>query len=182
MAMATHRTAVGVFHDADHARAAVRDLRLAGFTESQIGVVSRHDEAGRTTDADSVSGAASGAATGAAVGAGVAALWSLGMSFAVVPVIGPIIAAGPIAAALLSAAGGAAAGGLVGALIGTGLSADDAAYYEGEFKAGRTLVTVQAEGRYNEACDILERHGGYSREGTATAGAAQASGTTAARW
>jgi hypothetical protein len=163
MAVTTNRTVVGVFHDADRARDAVRDLRNAGFTEDQIGVISRHTDRGGDY-VEEGSKAAAGAATGAAAGAGIAALWSLGISFGVLPVIGPILAAGPIAAALISAAGGAAAGGLVGALIGMGLPEEEAQYYEGEFQSGRTLVTVNAGARYGEAWSILQRHGAYSRE------------------
>jgi hypothetical protein len=159
MARTMLRTVIGVFDEVDSARAAVRDLRAAGFTESQIGIISRH-----TGEGDAASGAATGAATGAAAGAGLAALWSLGISFGVLPVIGPIIAAGPIAAALLSAAGGAAAGGLVGALIGAGVSEEDAPYYEEQFRAGKTLVTVKADGRFDEAWAILETHGAYCRQ------------------
>src|SRR4029079_13207366 len=120
-----------------------------------------------------------GAATGAVAGAGLAALWSLGISFGVIPVIGPILAAGPIAAAILSAAGGAAAGGLLGALVGMGIPEEDAKYYEGEIHAGNTLVTVHADGRYDEAWNILLRHGAYNRE-TSSATASTANARTAA--
>lgn len=156
------RTVVGVFDEASRAREAVRDLRQAGFAESAIGLLARNeDENGHAHDA--ASSAASGAMTGAGIGAGVAALWSLGISFSVLPIIGPVLAAGPIAAALLSAAGGAAAGGLLGALVGTGMSEDDATYYEGRLNSGGTLVTVQADHRAEEAWAILQRHGAYSR-------------------
>ena len=61
------------------------------------------------------------------------------------------------------AAAGAAAGSLVGALIGLGVPEEEARYYEGEARSGRTLVTVRAEGRYDEASAITRRHGGYDR-------------------
>lgn len=169
MATTTQSTLVGVFHEAENAREAIRALRQAGFAESQIGVVSRRGEDDPSMiDTDDASNSATGLATGAGVGAGVAALWSLGVTFGMLPVIGPILAAGPIAAALISAAGGAAAGGLVGALIGTGISEEDASYYEGEFQSGRTLVTVKADGRNDEAWAILRRHGAYSRQTAAS--------------
>ena len=46
-------------------------------------------------------------------------------------------------------------------LIGLGIPREEAEFYEGEFRAGRTLVTVKTEGRGAEAQSILRRHGGY---------------------
>jgi len=99
---------------------------------------------------------AQGAAIGAGVGAGAAALTSLAMAANVIPVIGPVLAVGPLAAALISAAGGAAAGGGAGALVGWGIPEEDAKYYEGEVKAGRYLVTVDAGDR-SDAWDVYAR-------------------------
>jgi hypothetical protein len=45
-----------------------------------------------------------------------------------------------------------------------GIPEEEARFYEGEFHLGRTLVTVQAPGRYEEARDILRRHGAYDVE------------------
>jgi len=50
---------------------------------------------------------------------------------------------------------------LVGALVGLGIPEDEAEFYEGEFKTGRTLVTVRHDGRFDEARTILARHGAY---------------------
>ncbi len=75
-----------------------------------------------------------------------------------------------MAAILSSAAAGAAAAGIAGALIGMGIPKDEADYYEGEFKAGRTIVTVHPQGRNAEALSILRRHGAYEK--------GSASGTT----
>jgi uncharacterized protein (TIGR02271 family) len=161
-----HRVAVGVFDDAAHARQAVHDLKNAGFTEDQIGVVS-HDSktgmaAGTTPAADHESKAAKGAAAGAATGAGVGALWALGIAAGMLPAIGPIVAGGILGSILLSAAGGAAVAGLAGALIGLGLPEEEAQYYESEFRGGRTVVTVRSPDRYEEATEIMERHYGYN--------------------
>jgi hypothetical protein len=46
-------------------------------------------------------------------------------------------------------------------LIGLGIPEDEAHYYEDEFKAGRLVVTARAENRYEEAAQVLRRHGGY---------------------
>jgi hypothetical protein len=90
----------------------------------------------------------------------VGALWALGIAAAVFPPLG-VVAGGTLMAVLASAAAGAAAAGLAGALIGLGLPEDEANYFEGEIKAGRTLVTVKAEGRYDEALSLLRQSGGY---------------------
>ena len=171
-------TVVGAFHDASKAQEAVRALKAAGFRDDQIGVVS-HDKSGGTATtgaADKGSHAAAGAATGVAAGAGVGALWALGIAAGILPGIGPVIAGGILASVLASAAGGAAIAGLVGALVGLGIPEEDAHFYKGEFEAGRTIVTVKAEGRYDEAWKVLHGHDAYNR---ATAGEARGSARTA---
>jgi hypothetical protein len=166
MAVQHHATVVGVFQDREAARAAVNELRRLGFTEDQIGII------GRTTDSHTVAGETAtgmaettkweeGAATGIAAGAGIGALWALGIAAGVLPAIGPIIAGGLLASVLASAAGGAAVAGVVGALIGLGIPEEEARYYETELTSGRTIVTVRAPGRYQEAEEVLRRYGGY---------------------
>jgi uncharacterized protein (TIGR02271 family) len=77
------------------------------------------------------------------------------------PAIGPVIAGGTLASIIASAATGAAVAGVGGALVGMGVPEDEAKYYESEFKAGRTLVTVQAGNQNAEVEAIMRRHGGY---------------------
>jgi uncharacterized protein (TIGR02271 family) len=158
-------TVIGVFQDRHQAQEAVADLRKAGFPENKIGVIAREDAANakNVTQPSHDKAVGTGAAAGAATGAGIGALWALGIAAGVLPAIGPVIAGGIFASILASAAGGAAAGGIVGALIGLGIPEDEARYYEGEFQGGRTVVTVQAEQRAEEARSILMRHGGYDR-------------------
>jgi hypothetical protein len=95
-----------------------------------------------------------------ATGAGVGTLWALGIAAAIFPPLG-VVAGGTLMAVLASAAAGAAAAGLAGALIGLGVPDDEAKYFEGEIKAGRTLVTVKAGSRYDDALNILRQSGGY---------------------
>jgi hypothetical protein len=157
--------AVGAFQSVSSAQDAVRALKKAGFREDQIGIVSPDHSASTTVGtAVKTSHVAETAATGVAAGAGVGALWALGIAAGILPVIGPIVAGGILASVLSSAAGGAAIAGVVGALIGLGIPEEDAHYYEGEFKSGRTIVTVKAEGRYQEAQQILTSYKAYSRE------------------
>jgi len=171
MATTQRSTVVGVFHDRNHAQEAVRALRQAGFQEDQIGVVARDNEASATTETTKAKGshAGEGAAIGVAAGAGTGALWALGIAAGLLPAIGPVIAGGLLASILASAAGGAAVAGIVGALIGLGIPEEEAKYYEGEVHSGRTLVTVRADGRYDEAWTILQRHGAYNRSTTPAA-------------
>lgn len=180
MAMRSHSTVVGVFEDHAHAQRAVNELRRMGFSEDQIGVARRDSDEDRgrltaPTDAGDETYAGEGTAAGLATGAGVGALWGLGIIAGVLPAIGPAIAGGTLAAILSSAAAGAVAAGLGGALIGLGLSKEEADFYDSEFQAGRTVVTVTAPGRVAEAESVLREFGGYdiSREGIATTGASR---------
>jgi len=178
----TRSTVVGVFADRAQAQQCVRELRQAGFREDQIGVVSRDTESGTTAAShEKGSHAGAGAATGIATGAGAGALWALGIAAGVLPAIGPAIAGGILASVLASAAGAAAVGGVVGALIGLGIPEEEAKYYEGEFNAGRTIVTVRADSRYDEAQTIVSRYGAYNMHNrSATATTAQRGSATAA--
>jgi hypothetical protein len=173
MTVEKRSTVVGVFHERAAAQQTVAELRRVGFREDQIGVVSREEgnsPAGTSAKtAEKESHVGKGAATGAVAGAGVGALWALGIVTVGLPAIGPVIAGGILASVLASAAGTALAGGLVGALVGLGIPEDEAKYYEGEFKAGRAIVTVKAEDKSGEAEAIMRHFGAYdihSRQAT----------------
>jgi hypothetical protein len=172
---AKRSTVVGIFPDRSQAQQAVGELKRMGFRDDQIGVLGRDGVPGGTaaTPAAGKAGhskAAEGAATGVAAGAGVGALWALGIAAGMLPAIGPVIAGGLLASVLASAAGGAAIAGLVGALVGLGIPEEEARYYEGEVKAGHTLVTVKAEGRATEVRGLFAQYGAYDRH-TASAAA-----------
>ncbi|WP_020474659.1 general stress protein [Zavarzinella formosa] len=168
MTSKTNSAVVGVFENRHDADQAVADLRAAGFTSAQIGVVG-HNKDGWATDKTHGNKAEEGALIGAGVGAGVGGLVGLGILAGLIPAIGPVIAGGALAALLANAAGGAAIAGLVGTLVGLGLPEEDAKYYDDEFRAGRTVVTVNAEGRHGDAFAIIRRNNGYNRDiGSAT--------------
>src|SRR5437588_5323931 len=117
--------------------------------------------------------AETGAATGAVAGGILGGLggWLVGIGALAIPGVGPFIAADAFATALGGAAIGAGVGAIAGALVGMGVPKEEAEYYEGEVKSGRTLVTVRADGRYDEAQRILRQHGAYdieSRDASAT--------------
>jgi hypothetical protein len=177
MAMNDRNTVIGVFDDHLQADRAVADLRMAGFRDDQIGVATPHS--GDATN-EKAAHALAGASAGAALGAGAGGLIGLGVLSGIIPGIGPAILAGTLGILLANAAGGAAIAGLAGALVGLGLSDDEAKHYEGEFKAGRTLVTVKdLAGRYNDAWEILYRHGAYNRETAKAMDAARGKGHAA---
>jgi len=120
-------TIVGVFDDTTKAQQCVNELRRAGYTESQIGVVSHNRDGGAKVDSGTKM--EEGAAAGLATGAGIGALWGLGILSNILPGIGPAIFGGTLGVILSSAAAGAAAAGIGGALAGLGVSDDDAKYY-----------------------------------------------------
>ncbi|MHB8955402.1 MAG: YsnF/AvaK domain-containing protein [Pirellulaceae bacterium] len=151
-------TLVGVFDNREYAQQAVRELKQAGFREDQIGIATRSDEHSETATQEG-SLAEEGAIAGVATGAGIGGLWALGIAAGFLPAIGPVIAGGILASLVASAAAGAAVGGLAGALIGLGIPEEEAEHYEQEFRAGRTIVTVKPDGRYQEALAILRRFG-----------------------
>ena len=164
MATATHVTVGGIFDTRDRAIQAIDQLQAAGFNKDHIGIVGRDAETGkvRKENADETE-AEEGGLTGAAVGAGVGALVGWGVLTGMIPVIGPAIAAGTLGTILSNAAAGAAIAGLAGTLIGMGIPKGDAEYYESELKAGRTLVTVQADDRAAEAQRILAANGARTK-------------------
>jgi hypothetical protein len=151
-------TVVGVFSNRSDAERALDDLAVAGFKDDQVGILTRSvTPAGNDVTRESKgSQAGEGAATGALVGGLVGAAASL-----LIPGVGPVIAGGILASALGTAVVGAAAGSILGGLVGLGVPEEEARYYEGEFKAGRTLVTVKSDSRWEEARAILRRAGAY---------------------
>jgi hypothetical protein len=113
-----------------------------------------------------------GTAIGAASGAGLGALWALGIAAGVLPAVGPVIAGGLLVSVLASAGATAAVGTVVGALVGLGVPEEEAWYFENEFNAGRTLVTVRPESRIAEVEAVLRDHGAFTEFGAAGARAA----------
>jgi hypothetical protein len=160
MATAGRSTAVGVFADRQQAEQAIHELERAGFTDDQVGYLGPGDAqfegntgvGDRDTEVEehATHGAAAGGLVGALIGAAAALL---------IPGIGPAVAGGILAAALTGAGVGLATGAIVGALTGLDVPEEDARRYESEVRAGRSIVTVKADGRYAEAEAILRRHG-----------------------
>jgi uncharacterized protein (TIGR02271 family) len=159
-------TVVGVFHDRDEARDAIEALKDAGFAAQDISILSPDKQATADIAEETGTHAGSGAATGAVAGGilGGVGGWLVGIGALAIPGVGPFIAAGAFAAALGGAAIGAGVGAIAGALVGMGIPEEEAKYYEGEVKSGRTLVTVRADGRSAEATQLLRLHGAYDMQ------------------
>jgi len=135
------RTVTHMFDDYAQAQRAVAELERAGFTSSEVSLVSRYRDDG--TLAAETSGAATGATVGGFAGAGTGLLAALGMI--AIPGIGPLVAAGVLATTLAGAAAGSVTGGVIGALIDYGVSEEDAHVYSEGVRRGSTLVSVQAD-------------------------------------
>ncbi len=175
MTMTQRSTVVGVFREREQAREAIEALKDGGFAPETISILSPDKQATQDIAEDTGTHAGSAAATGAVAGGVLGGIggWLLGIGALAIPGIGPFIAAGAFATALGGAAIGAGVGAIAGALAGMGVPKEDAEYYEGEVKSGRTLVTVRADGRYDEAQRLLRQNGAYDIESkdAASAGA-----------
>jgi hypothetical protein len=156
---------VRVFRSADQAEAAIRELRDLGFAGSDVSVavpnvVDDRVTEGRFaegTDAPTVSAAATGGVLGGVAG------FLLGLALIPVPGVGLVLASAPlIGSAATGAFLGAGAGLFASRLAELGVESGEASWYEQELRAGRTLVTVKADGRADEARRVLRYHGGTS--------------------
>jgi hypothetical protein len=134
---------IATFTDARHAQHFVDELKRAGFTNDEVGVLATHSKVEEVED-EAVAGAITGGMVGAVAGV---------VATSLIPGVGPAIATGLLAGLL----GGSAAGGLLGVLVGFGVPEDQARHHEEGFRSGQTLVVVQAVGRALEALAILRR-------------------------
>lgn len=169
--MTRQSTVVGVFDDRLQADRAIDELRRAGFSDDQIGVAMRYEATNAAMGGEDLDGdrddtqAGAGAVAGILGGLGLGALAGLGVLSGMIPVIGPAIAGGTLGVILTNAAVGAGVGGMVGALAGAGIPEDEAQYYQGEFEAGRVIVTVRPDGRADEARVVMRQFGAYDVSG-----------------
>jgi hypothetical protein len=147
------RSIVGLFSSREAAEAAIVDLIGAGFESSRIGILL--PDKGQTREVVEEYGTRSGetAAAGGIVGGTAGALLAATGAL-VIPGLGPFIAGG-VVATILGAGGGA----LIGGLIGLGIPEEEATYYQEQVGQGRALVTVEPQGRDEEARGILQRNG-----------------------
>jgi hypothetical protein len=155
---------VGVFAERIQAARAINALRLAGFTDEQIGFLTRNQaniEGERALDEHAHDGPST---TSGAVGGGVLG-GVLGMLTALLlPGLGPILAAGTLAVTLGGVVLGAAAGGLAAGLMKMGIPEAEAHRYQDDLVAGRSLVTVTTSSRYADAVTLLRQNGAINAD------------------
>lgn len=154
----TSATVVSLFMNSTDAVAAVRDLKHAGFTDEEIGIVLqdsteqpsiRPEGSGNPSDP-----ATAAAASGSIVGGLIGLLGSL-----LIPGLGPLLLGGVLASTIAGAGIGAAAGGLIAILAELGVSQTDAEHFERGLRAGGVLVTVTSPRHTREALEIIRSHG-----------------------
>lgn len=105
-----------LYADGAHARAIVEELKAAGLSDDDIGIIAPSRD-----------------------GAGLLA----GLGAFVLPGIGAVVASGWLATALTGAVAGGTAGGIVGALIEAGVAESDAARFAGGIRRGGALVSIR---------------------------------------
>ena len=147
------RSIVALFPDRGSAERAIGELKAAGFDPTRMGLVLRDPAAARGVADEQGISATAGAVTGGIVG-GTAGTILAASGALIIPGIGPFITAGVLA----SLASGTAEW-LIGSLIGMDVPRDEAEYYQAQVEQGSALVTVDAQGRDNEARRILLRAG-----------------------
>jgi len=140
---------IAVFRSTKDAQLALEDLKVHGFSETQLSLVTRADErellaANPSQHGDQMEkSAAKGAAAGAALGL------LAGSALLVIPGLGPVFFAGAMASGIT----GGLVGGLVGAMGGWGVKDDHIRQYEAALNKGKALVVITgspsrlAEGR-----------------------------------
>ena len=152
----TGSTVVALFPSRQPAEDAVRQLKLSGFTDEQIGMAMQ-DSNGQSDRVESESRsydpAAEGALDGGLAGGLIGLLGSL-----LIPGLGPLVLGGVLASALTGVGVGAATGGLIRLLVGMDVPEQDAERFERGLRAGGVLLTVSAPSRIGEALAIIQRH------------------------
>ncbi|HEX6387683.1 MAG TPA: hypothetical protein VF177_23690 [Anaerolineae bacterium] len=151
---------IGLFQDFNDAELAIEQLKRAGFTRDDIGILARGYLVQEHLDDDAGEEVLQGARTGALAGTGIGGILGLlasGVSVSI-PLVGPLLAAGTLAATLGGAVAGAVYGSLIGALLSLGMREEEAEFYAEGVGKGGVMVFVEAEGeRAAEAWQIMRR-------------------------
>jgi uncharacterized membrane protein len=145
-----------LYDDRAQAHQAVEALESAGFSDSEVSIVTRATDGTVTHESSHTPGAVTGAEVGGVVGVGAGILAALGVM--AIPGIGPLVGAGMLATTIVTGTSGVLAGGLVGALTDYGIDEADADVYAEGIRRGSSLVTVTtSDDRLSEADGILRQ-------------------------
>jgi hypothetical protein len=138
----------GLAKSEDQAASILDQLKVAGFSDSDISVLLRDPTGTRHFAHEQHTKAPEGAAIGGGSGVvlGAAFGWLVSIGALAIPGLGPLIAAGPIIAALAGAGGGAVVGGVTGSVIGMEMPEFEALQYEHKMNGGKILISVNAAG------------------------------------
>lgn len=144
MSLNTHSIAVGVFRDPAQVERVITELQQIGIADDCVGIAVR----AKTWDDVAVV-----TAKGVSPDEGIDDHDHAGLTLATVmlPELGPALFGGALA--------DVATHGLIASLVDQGLPEDEAASYDCEFKAGRILLTVQADEAIDKVLAVLERYG-----------------------
>lgn len=139
------RSVTGYYDNEQEAIEAIEELKLQGYRQEDISVISKNKGETETVTEETGTHASEGATAGLVTGGALGGLGGVivGLGALAIPGIGPIVAAGPIAAGITGAAAGAGIGGLAGALIGMGIPEEEAQEYETHFNKGKILVLLE---------------------------------------
>jgi len=152
---------VGVFPNRQKAEAAAEALKAQGFAAESMGYVASEPGELASSMQEKEQAAGGGAVTSGALAGGIlggAAGWLIALT-AAVPGVGVAVAGGALVAALEGVALGVGAGSLIGALVGIGIPHEHAQHLHEQFRSGRALLTVLADGRAEEAASTMANHG-----------------------
>ena len=151
---------VAVFADQADAEAAVDELRHEGFDKRKIGMATPGEPLHQAVTANepmeeaagdaAVKGAVAGTAVGVVAGT---------LAVATIPGLGPVLVGGALMGMALGAAAGAALGTFAGPFLAMGASKEATKHYESQFRAGRSIVVVNPQGRTDKATLILKEYG-----------------------
>ena len=146
-------TITRLYNSYGDARAAVRQLEVAGVAHNDISIIASNADNwynnGKDTfpdrDLDGKDDRAEAAGTGAAIGAAAGGTVGLltGLGLMAIPGVGPVVAAGWLVATLAGAAAGGVTGGAVGALTEAGISKDEADVYAEGLRRGGAVVSAR---------------------------------------
>lgn len=153
----------GLAKSADQAASIVDQLRVAGFSNSDISVLSTDRAGTRHFAHEQHTKAPEGAAVGGGSGVvlGAAFGWLAGIGTLAIPGLGPLIAAGPIIATLAGAGGGAVVGGIIGSVIGLKTPEFEALQYDDKMNGGKILISVHtADGTERECAKGIFKNAG----------------------
>lgn len=150
-------TVLCLFREIRGAEAAVRELKRAGFTDQEIGVLMQ--EPGKAVfDSDNEAGERESEGTTAVDQSLTGGLIGL-LATLLIPELGPLLLGGVLASTLAGAGVGAAASRLMSVVVKLGASRVAAEHFERGVRNGGILVTVNAAERTSEVVTLLEKYG-----------------------